>query len=501
VIPESDARERRAARLAAGLILGLTALRLGVAGFVGLGDVEAYYWTWAKEPALSYYDHPPMVAWLVALTTALGGDSPFFVRLGPILLFAATSALVYALGRDVGGSRRVGLRALVIFEVTPVFAVGGQGANPDVPLGFSWVAFLWILWHATTTDARRLALAAGAALGLAFLSKYFAALLALSALLWLGRREHRHWLGRWELYGAAALVLAALAPVVAWNVEWDWPSIRYHLGRHGGAGFDLAWAGTFLGGQALYYSPLLWGGLLWATARAWRRRAERPYAFVLTASLPALLFFTAVGLWTPEAEPHWTAMGYLPLCLAAAMLLAERWEAGGRALRAYVWIAAGLPAALIVLLHVHLLTPLFVPLVPERDRPRDLASETFGWDDVGRRAEALAARMQAPVLLHYHYTKCAQLSWAVRRRLPVACLNDRMDQFDFQGPGEKDLPGRDALYVTDSVYARRPEEVWRFGRCDEEAPLEIRRGGHLVRRFSFWRCSGYGGAAPGRRNL
>src|SRR5580692_175444 len=42
---------------------------------------EAQYWFWAQHPALGYYSKPPLVAWLIALTTAGFGDSEFAVRL------------------------------------------------------------------------------------------------------------------------------------------------------------------------------------------------------------------------------------------------------------------------------------------------------------------------------------------------------------------------------------------------------------------------------------
>ena len=32
---------------------------------------EAYYWCYAQHPALSYFDHPPMVAWMIWLGTQL----------------------------------------------------------------------------------------------------------------------------------------------------------------------------------------------------------------------------------------------------------------------------------------------------------------------------------------------------------------------------------------------------------------------------------------------
>src|SRR5690242_6829378 len=35
---------------------------------------EAQYWHWAQQLAWGYYSKPPLVAWLIAATTALFGD-------------------------------------------------------------------------------------------------------------------------------------------------------------------------------------------------------------------------------------------------------------------------------------------------------------------------------------------------------------------------------------------------------------------------------------------
>src|SRR6478609_5996620 len=39
---------------------------------IPLGNGEAYYFTWSRFLSLSYNDHPPLVAWMVRLTTAFG---------------------------------------------------------------------------------------------------------------------------------------------------------------------------------------------------------------------------------------------------------------------------------------------------------------------------------------------------------------------------------------------------------------------------------------------
>ena len=64
------------------LIAALTAMRLVYASVLDLRTDEAYYWTWSKESALSFLDHPPGIAWLIRFGTAIFGDTRLGVRFG-----------------------------------------------------------------------------------------------------------------------------------------------------------------------------------------------------------------------------------------------------------------------------------------------------------------------------------------------------------------------------------------------------------------------------------
>src|SRR5688572_8004653 len=81
-------------------LLGLAlVLRLVAMSVVPLIPEEAYYWMYAQHPQLSYFDHPPMVAWAIWLGTAILGDTELGVRfVGQILMLGATG-LMYLLGR------------------------------------------------------------------------------------------------------------------------------------------------------------------------------------------------------------------------------------------------------------------------------------------------------------------------------------------------------------------------------------------------------------------
>jgi hypothetical protein len=79
------------------LIAGITILRLIYVNFVPLLPQEAYYWKYAKNLALSYFDHPPMTAYIIAFFTWIGGDKIFFIRFGSILLSVGLMIIIYTI--------------------------------------------------------------------------------------------------------------------------------------------------------------------------------------------------------------------------------------------------------------------------------------------------------------------------------------------------------------------------------------------------------------------
>ena len=80
----------------------LIVLRGVLSAFLPLSFDEAYYWMWSKHLAWGYYDHPPMVAFMIRAGTMLFGDTSFGVRAGALLLSAAGS---WAVWRDRKSTR------------------------------------------------------------------------------------------------------------------------------------------------------------------------------------------------------------------------------------------------------------------------------------------------------------------------------------------------------------------------------------------------------------
>ena len=156
------------------IVAAILAARVAVAANLHLTEDEAYYRLWSMAPAFGYYDHPPMIAWWIAAGRALVGDSPLGVRLLPSLASAATSMLVFDMARLAGADRATAERAGLWFNATLLVACGGFLAVPDAPAALFWALTLWSVLKATRSGSIAWWLAAGAAAGLATLSKYSA---------------------------------------------------------------------------------------------------------------------------------------------------------------------------------------------------------------------------------------------------------------------------------------------------------------------------------------
>ena len=72
---------------------------------------EAYYWVWSRHLAMSYVDHPPMIAWLIRLGTQICGTNELGVRFMMTILTAGTILMMTRSARrlitDWRGSVRV----------------------------------------------------------------------------------------------------------------------------------------------------------------------------------------------------------------------------------------------------------------------------------------------------------------------------------------------------------------------------------------------------------
>lgn len=205
------------------------ALRIVYCSTVELLPEETYYWNWAFASHLDigYFDHPPMVAWLIRSCTYVLGNTEIGVRCAALFCSLVTSIFVFGLTRNLFGTTAARF-ALLLAQILPFFFLSGVLMTPDAPLSATWAGSLFFFERALIGGKRRAWAAVGVCLGLGLLSKYTIALLGIAvAIFMLVDPESRRWFRRWEPYAAVLLALALFSPVILWNVQHQWASFAF----------------------------------------------------------------------------------------------------------------------------------------------------------------------------------------------------------------------------------------------------------------------------------
>jgi 4-amino-4-deoxy-L-arabinose transferase-like glycosyltransferase len=286
---------------------------------------------WSRALAPGYLDHPPMVALWIRAGTWVAGDgalgirllAPFAAALGSLLLGDAARRLVPLAG--------AGVLAAALLNATLMFGIGAVTMTPDTPLLFFWCAALAALARIAEGASGAWFVAAGLCIGLALASKYTALLLAIGAGLWVLAvpRLRRRLAGPWPWLGALAAA-APFLPVVWWNAAHGWASFAKQGGRVGD--FHPARAAQFLAellfGQIGLATPLVFAmgaaGMALATRIVWRRRDPR-WTLIVAAGLPAALLFVVHALGD-RVQGNWPAIVYPAAVIAACGLVTPRWQ-------------------------------------------------------------------------------------------------------------------------------------------------------------------------------
>ncbi len=305
---------QRARQVFWGMFWGTLLLKVVLAaGFPMTGD-EAFFYQWGVYPALGYSDHPPMIGWWLAALRQVSEH--------PLALRAATLAVtsVIALGlvdlarRFVPAEREaVAWWAGAVYLAMPwswLFVL----VTTDTPLVFFMALSAWAFLRAEAAGGRAGWYAlAGLFVGLAFLSKYFAALLGLAyAFYVLGWRRDRWWALPWMFLFAAP----AIALNLYFNATHGWANIMFNFyNRNEGSRWQWQTFAVYAGMALYLFTP--W--LLWRAGRAPGRSLPMGRVAAVLWLFPMAVF--ALLALRRSIGLHWV-LGFVPLfVLWAAMRL------------------------------------------------------------------------------------------------------------------------------------------------------------------------------------
>jgi 4-amino-4-deoxy-L-arabinose transferase-like glycosyltransferase len=443
----------------------------------GLYPDEAQYWFWSNRLAFGYYSKPPLVAWLVALTTALFGDREFAIRLSAPLLTAGAAVLVYAIGAHLYG-RRIGVWAAIAYASLPGAWVAAWVISTDAPLLLFWAAALYAFIRAREAGGWPWWLAAGLAAGFGLLSKYAMAYWLLSAfgLVVLVPSERRHLK---PLLAATGVALLVYSPNLWWN--WDNRFVSYrHTADNAGLTGTLFHPGAFLdffGVQFAVFGPLFFAGLLLLAARP-RALAEPRARLLAVFALPTLAMMFSVSFLS-RAHANWAAPAYVS---ATVLVVAWLWQNGWRRLVA-LSVAVHLAAALLLLAGPPGLAAAGVGL----PAPYDPLSRLRGWRELGAQVGAALAAHPGYRLFADDRETLAALIYYVRPHPFDAVKWDLMDrvrdEWDLTSNMKNHLGGNFLLVAKNDLAAEmRPS----FAALDPIGSLIVRLGAGAERRYRLY---------------
>jgi 4-amino-4-deoxy-L-arabinose transferase-like glycosyltransferase len=415
------ARWRGAFLIAFLLLLGLKCIV--AASMSPFGD-EAFYWLESRHLAWGYSDLPPLTAWLIWLGERVGGHSLLGMRWPFRLLGSALPWVIVAFGRRAFDAR-VGWQAGLLCLALPLAGTFGVMAMPDVPLTLAIAVALYALLCAMGRDRLRDWVLLGAALALAWLTHYRAAMVMLAGLLLLaatprGRAQWRRG-GLWLALGVAAL---GLVPLIVSNWRQHGAGLAFQLVERNPWSFHVDALVQPLE-QAIACTPVLYVVLLWALWHSWRRRGEgAPWDLLAWCAAGFLVPYFVFGLFADDLRfrAHWPLPGYLPLLVAVPALCRQ----AGRGWRVTT-VVSGVLGGVGVLLGLGYLALAASPQgVDVLASSKAFPSNFVGWRESAAQARVLLQRKDA-VLVADNFMLAAELEFQLDGRRPVYSLDSPLN--------------------------------------------------------------------------
>ncbi len=296
------------------ILFGFTLLNFLQAAFLKLLDDECYYWMFSQHLDWGYFDHPPAIALMIKMGTLLAHQE-WAVRLFSVL---AQSLSLLFIWKTIDHPQRKNGEWLfwLLVLMLPVFQVYGFVATPDSPLLLFAAVFLFVLKKYLQKGNIANALLLAGAMAALMYSKYHGALFITLAFL-----PQWKFLKRPSFYFAVIISLLLYAPHFMWQLEYDFPSMQYHLvDRPAGSAFINPI--RFIIEQFLVFNPLLLLLFIPVLKIKWTENYDfQKSLWAILIGLPVFFLFMSIKI---KAEAHWLVVISIPLIILCYHALLDR---------------------------------------------------------------------------------------------------------------------------------------------------------------------------------
>jgi hypothetical protein len=506
-------RERKITIALAILLIVSAGVRAFLAWFTELGYDEVYYWTYAKYPDLSHFDHPPMIGWVIRFFSLdLLFQQEIFLRLGAVVIGTLNTWLIYRIGKTIKNDL-TGLYAALMYTASfYTSVVCGLFILPDAPQSLAWLLTLLFLLKALPDrellkESRWFILFAGVTTGLALLSKYHAAFLITGTFAFI-LFYNRRWFTAKETWFAFITALLLFLPVLIWNYRNDFISFTFHQGRvmpKSELGltpefFLLELLGEFGYNNPVNFILVIASFVAIGKGKDFIRRDFRN--LILWIHLPMLVIFLMVSMFRPTL-PHWTGPAYIGFFLLAAAWIEEKLQHKQK----FRVIPYSMRAALLITATVLVIGTGQVKygwFNITRLGIVDISRDMYGWRQIGEKVPPVLDRLESKGLMQansplftFRWFPAANFDYYVcentGRKVYAVGYLPRIHKYYWINQLKGNLPkGSDAWFIgfSDDYHNAEGLYVWMFDSISRPDTVNIMRGGKIARQAYIFRLKG-----------
>lgn len=320
------------AKILGGMLFLITVFKIYYSTLNELHFDEAFQWMLTKDMSLNYYRQMPFTVWFMWFFTSLAGDYEISIRLGNIMASLFSSILVYFLGQEVSGSRRIGLYSAILLNCIPIFFIESTvGGMPEILEIFFYSAILLFFLKAISNKAPIYWGFMGISLGLGFLTRYTVILIVPILFIFLVTSKcHKKWLYRKDIYVALGIAFIIVLPHLLWNITNQMVTFKwliYNRGFNNGAlHFSVGNLTRLIQIHSIFFSPFLYFLFLISTLAggylALKQKKENQwFLFLSSAPLMGIMFLS--GAFLKIFDGDWFMTAFVPATIFTSILFTE----------------------------------------------------------------------------------------------------------------------------------------------------------------------------------
>jgi hypothetical protein len=474
------------------IVLGFQIFRLCLLPFMGLMPQDAYYHFYGENLALSYFDHPGMIGYILAIFTGLFGKTVFVVKFADFVITSLTLVSFHKLA-SLFLSHKKATNALLLLSTTVCASILSFNSTPDVPLLLFWTLSLIALYKAIFENKKSYWIAGGILMGLAFDSKYTGLFLQIGLLgfLLFSKEKRKLLTTTWPL---VTLLISALTtfPIWYWNYQNDFVSFLFQSSSRTGdiTKFQLKPNYFFgaIGHQLVLLGPILLV-VLFNIVYKYLKKVFEKWQLPPSKTLFLLAFFVPTFAGFLSLTPvYWVKLNWLMPSYITGIILASYFFSK-KMTKIHVYVS--------IMFHLAISFEILFYIVPIK------SDDTWvGWEELTKQTEEIQSHYPNTFIFsadNYKTTACMNF-YSNQKIYSQNIIGQQALHFDYIGDDLSLLKGKNALFLDSDKRFKNNEKKGKdrkdalndyFSKVTELSPIFTKINGKNIRKFWVYYCENY----------